>query len=80
MSIIQCKIKNWKVKLKQRECVISVSKDNIEVKQIKTKLFKDRGMRMFPQELYKIICQDLTAANIYDRFLDKYYSWDDNEY
>lgn len=79
MSIIQCKIKNWKVKLKQRECVISVSKDNIEVKQIKTKLFKDRGMRMFPQELYKIICQDLTAANIYDRFLDKYYSWDEDD-
>ena len=34
---------------------------------------------MFPQELYKLICQDLTAANIYDKFLDKYYTWDEDD-
>ena len=34
---------------------------------------------MFPQELYKLICKDLTAANIYDKFLDKYFTWDEND-
>jgi len=34
---------------------------------------------MFPQELYKLICKDLTAANIYDKFLDKYFTWDEDD-
>jgi hypothetical protein len=58
--------------------LISISKNETEVKKIKTKLFKERGFKMFPMELYKIICKDLTAANIYDRFLDKYYTWDED--
>ena len=77
--VVQCKIKQWKVKLIQRQCLISISKNDIEVKTIKTKLFKERGMKMFPQELYKLICKDLSSANIYDRFLDKFYTWDEND-
>jgi hypothetical protein len=76
--VVQCKIKEWKVKLIQKQCLISISKNETEVKKIKTKLFKERGFKMFPMELYKIICKDLTAANIYDRFLDKYYTWDED--
>ena len=77
--LVQCKIQDWQLKLKQRDCRISIIKDNKEVKSIKTRLFKERGMKMFPQELYKTICQDLTAANIYDKFLDKYYTWDEDD-
>ena len=77
--LVQCKIQDWQIKLKQRECRISISVNGEEVKSIRTRLFKERGMRMFPQELYKIICQDLTAANIYDKFLNKYYTWDEND-
>jgi len=77
--LVQCKIQDWQLKLKQRDCRIAVLKHGEEVKSIKTKLFKERGMKMFPQELYKTICQDLTAANIYDKFLDKYYTWDEND-
>ena len=77
--LVQCKIQDWQIKLKQRECKISISVNGEEVKSIRTRLFKERGMRMFPQELYKIICQDLTAANIYDKFLNKYYTWDEND-
>ena len=77
--LVQCKIQDWQVKLKQRDCRISIFKDGEEVKSIKTRLFKERGMKMFPQELYKTICQDLTAANIYDKFLDKYYTWDEDD-
>lgn len=77
--VVQCKIKEWKVKLIQKQCLISISKNETEVKKIKTKLFNERGFKMFPMELYKIICKDLTAANIYDRFLDKYFTWDEND-
>ena len=77
--LVQCKIQDWQVRLKQRDCRISIFKDGEEVKSIKTRLFKERGMKMFPQELYKTICQDLTAANIYDKFLDKYYTWDEDD-
>ncbi len=77
--MVQCKIQDWQIKLKQRECRIYVYKDDKEVKSVKTKLFKERGMKMFPLELYKMICRDLTAANIYDKFLDKYFTWDEND-
>jgi hypothetical protein len=77
--LVQCKIQNWQIKLKQRDCKISVMKDGKEVKSIRTKLFKDRGMLTFPKALYSIITKDLTAANIYDRFLDKYYTWDEED-
>ena len=77
--LVQCKIQDWIVKLKQRECTISISKDGEEVKSIKTKLFKERGMKMFPTDLYKLICKDLTSANTYDRFLDRYFTWDEND-
>ena len=75
--LVQCKIQDWQLKLKQRDCRISILKNGEEVKAIKTKLFKERGMMMFPKELYKLICRDLTAANIYDKFLDKFWKWDE---
>ena len=77
--LVQCKIQDWQIKLKQRECKISISVNGEAVKSIRTRLFKERGMRKFPQELYKLICKDLTAANIYDKFLNKYYTWDEND-
>jgi len=75
--LVQCKMQNWQLKLKQRDCRISIIKDDIEVKSIKTKLFKERGMLMFPNELYKQITKDITSANIYDKFLEKFYKWDE---
>lgn len=74
---VQCKIQEWQLKLKQRECRIYIYKDDKEVKSVKTRIFKDRGMLTFPKELYKTICKDLPAANIYDKFLDKFYKWDE---
>jgi hypothetical protein len=70
-------MQNWQLKLKQRDCRISIIKDDVEVKSIKTRLFKERGMLMFPKELYKQITKDITSANIYDKFLEKFYKWDE---
>lgn len=75
--LVQCKIQDWQLKLKQRECRIYIYKDNKEMKSVKTRIFKDRGMLTFPKELRRIIIQELTAANIYDKFLDKFYIWDE---
>lgn len=43
------------------------------------KIFKRDGMKIFPQRLYRLICDDLKYANIYDKFLDKFYEWDEEE-
>ena len=75
--LVQCKIQDWQLKLKQRECRIYIYKDNKEMKSVKTRIFKDRGMLTFPKELRRIIIQELAAANIYDKFLDKFYIWDE---
>jgi len=76
---VQCKIQEWQLKLRQRDCRIYIYKNDVEVKSIKTKLFKDRGMLMFPKELYQIIIKQLPAANIYDKFLEKFWKWDEND-
>ena len=75
--LVQCKIQEWQLKLKQRECRIYVYKNDKEVKSVKTRIFKDRGMLSLPRELRLIITQELPAANIYDKFLDKFYKWDE---
>lgn len=76
---VKCKIKDYTLSLRQRDCIIVVQKNGKEVKQIRTKLFKGRGMIMFPKELYKLIITDITSARIYDKFLDKYYTWDEED-
>ena len=75
--LVQCKIQDWQLKLKQRDCRIYIYKDSKEIKSVKTRIFKDRGMLTFPKELRTIIRQELPAANIYDKFLDKFYTWDE---
>jgi hypothetical protein len=76
---VQCKIQEWQLKLRQRDCRIYIYKNDVEVKSIKTKLFKERGMMMFPKELYQTITKQLPAANIYDKFLEKFWKWDEND-
>ena len=76
---VQCKIQEWQLKLRQRDCRIYIYKNDVEVKSIKTKLFKERGMLMFPKELYQTITKQLPAANIYDKFLEKFWKWDEND-
>lgn len=77
--LVQCKIQDWQIKLRRRDCKLCISKDGEEVKLVKTRTFKDRGMLSFPKELYRLITQDLTYANIYDKFLDKFWTWDETD-
>jgi len=77
--LVQCKIQDWQLKLKQRDCRIYIYKDEKEIKSVKTRVFKDRGMLTFPKELYQIITKQLPAAKIYDKFLEKFYNWDEKD-
>jgi hypothetical protein len=36
-------------------------------------------MMMLPKELYQTITKQLPAANIYDKFLEKFWKWDEND-
>ena len=77
--VVQCKIQDWQLKLKQRDCRIYIYKGEKEIKSVKTRIFKERILLTLPKELYKLITQDITAANIFDRFLNKYYTWDEHD-
>ena len=75
--LVQCKIQDWQLKLKQRDCRIYIYKNDKEIKSVKTRIFKERLLLTLPKELYKIITQELPAANIFDKFMEKFWKWDD---
>ena len=75
--LVQCKIQDWQLKLKQRDCRIYIYKNDQEIKSVKTRIFKERVLLTLPKELYKIITQELPAANIFDKFMEKFWKWDE---
>ncbi len=81
---VKSKIDEWVISLNKTNCEIwvrhsSKKRPNSGSWEIPTKVFKKQGMRKFPKELYKLICTELKYANIYDRFLDKFYDWDESD-
>ena len=73
---MRSKIDEYTIALQKLACKICVRKGDREWTYT-TKKFEEQGMRIFPKPLYKLICSELKYANIYDRFLDKYYEWSD---
>jgi hypothetical protein len=77
IMLVQCKIQEWQLKLKQRDCRIYIYKDDKEMKSVKTRIFKERVLLTLPKELYKLITKDITAANIFEKFMQKFWKWDE---
>ena len=77
--VVQCKIQDWQLKLKQRDCRIYIYKGDKEIKSVKTRIFKERVLLTLPKELYKLITQDITAANIFEKYMNKFWKWDEKE-
>ena len=77
--LVQCKIQDWQLKLKQLDCRIYIYKNDKEIKSVKTRIFKERILLTLPKELYKTITQELPAANIFDKFMEKFWKWDEND-
>jgi len=42
-------------------------------KKIPIGKFLEQGMTIFPNGLYRVICENLRYANLYDRFMDRVY-------
>lgn len=77
---VQSKIKNWKVRVRASDCKIIIEKDGVSTNwEIGLRKYKDNGMRAFPKELYELIKKDIKYANIYDRFLEKFWNWVEKE-
>jgi len=72
----------WAVRLRTRPSppVIIASYKGKDKKKINVETFDTRGMITFPKALVTLIREDLRHANSYDRLLDKFYEWYDNEY
>ena len=79
MAIPSVKIDNWVVKVVARSHGVSMLKDGVEKKFITCKQFENKGLMLFPAVLRKRIQTDLTCANTFDRFIDKYYLWSDDD-
>ncbi len=77
--MIKSKIEDYTIQVNVRDHKIAV-KRNDKQWLYSIKLFRRDGMMLFPKPLYKLICSDIKNANIYDKFLDKFYRWwDDDE-
>lgn len=77
--MIKCKIDNWTIALNKVSCNIVVKQEGRVGKEYSTRIFKRDGMLLFPKTLYNLICKDIKYANIYDKFLNKFYDWDESE-
>ncbi len=76
--LMKSKIEDYTLTVLKSQCKIRVSKDD-KSWEYSIRIFKRDGMMIFPKPLYRLICNDLKYANIYDRFLDKFYTWDESD-
>ena len=73
----------WAVRLRTRPspCCIIISHNGKDRKRtISPKQLDEEGYYRFPAELRDMIQGELTYANQYDKMMDKFYEWYDNEY
>jgi len=77
--LIKSKIDDYTLTVKVRTMEICVHKDDKEVKKIPTKKFVIDGMMLLPKRLYDKINKDIKYANIYDKFLNKFWDWYEEE-
>lgn len=77
--MIKCKIDEYTISLNQSVRKIYVQHLATQPKEYLISTFERDGMRMFPKKLYQLICGELKYANIYDKFLDRFYTWEEKE-
>ena len=67
--MFKVKIDHWIVQVKGKDPKVFVYKDKVQKKIIPLDKFEERGMILFPKELYKLITGSLKYSNTYDRFM-----------
>jgi len=72
----------WTVRLRVRPSPASivVALNKKDRRPIKVERFEELGYVSFPKELRELINSDIKYGNIYDKLIDKFYDWWDNEY
>ena len=81
MSGFKVSFEDWAVQLKVRPAPpkIVVSQKGTEKKTIPVDKFEEMGMIVFPKRLVTKIREELRHANTYDRLMDKFYDWWDEQ-
>ena len=77
--MIRCKIDNWSIRLNTISCKVIKSRNDKVVKECGTRSFSRDGLGVLPKKLYNLICKEVKYANIYDKFLEKFYNWEESE-
>lgn len=72
---MRSKIENYTLTLLKTQCKIRVAKEE-KSWDYSVNIFKRDGMKIFPKPLYKLICSNIKYANIYDKFLERFYEWE----
>jgi hypothetical protein len=71
-------IEEYTVTLLKNTCKIRVAYKDKEW-EYSTKVFDQKGYSIFPKRLYRLISDDIKYANIYDKFMDRYFEWEESE-
>lgn len=74
-------IDDWTIEVKgKKKEYVYVSYQLEEKKKIPIDLFSLNGMIKFPKGLYELITKSLRNSNTYDRFIDKFYDYVEENY
>jgi hypothetical protein len=74
-------IEDWTIEVKGRSDEnVHVYEDSQEKKKIALADFEENGMIRFPKKLYKLITGSYKNSNTYDRFVDKFYDYMEEQY
>jgi len=75
---ISCKILDYRLALRKRECKIDIKKDDW-IKTVGFNKFAENSLNELPAVARKAIRSDTKWANIFDKFLCKLFEWEDEE-
>ena len=75
---ISCKILDYRLALRKRECKIDIKKDDW-IKTVNFNKFAEDSLNQIPADARKAIRMDTKWANIFDKFLCKLFEWEDEE-
>ena len=75
---ISCKILDYRLALRKRECTIDIKKGDW-IKTVSFNKFAEDSLNQIPADARKAIKRDVKWANIFDKFLCKLFEWEDEE-
>jgi hypothetical protein len=75
---ITCKILDYQISLRKKGAKIDI-KNEVGVKTVSFNKFAEDSLKCLPAVVRNAIMGDITYANIFDKFLNKLFEWEDEE-